>query len=195
MNTRTKEMKKLYAFILLFSMLSTHFPAKAEVLNHEENMPLLEKFGHNVGKTWQNGEYNLFIPINTWHNRLAYDQDKIDEYNEMPGGIGLGKARYDEDGDWHALYAMVFDDSNYHPQTIFGYAFQKNWFVNCNPDFRVGVGFTVSLTQRHEYLYIPVPLPLPLAGVEYKDWAVQAAYVPGVKNDGNVLFTWLRYRF
>lgn len=79
MNTRTKEMKKLYAFILLFSMLSTHFPAKAEVLNHEENMPLLEKFGHNVGKTWQNGEYNLFIPINNLHNRLAYDQDKIDE--------------------------------------------------------------------------------------------------------------------
>ena len=106
--------------------------------------------------------------------------------------MGLGKTRYDENGNWHSLYAMAFKDSNKYLETIFGYAWMKNWFVNCNRDIRVGLGYTLSLTQRHEYKYIPVPLPLPLAGIEYKKVALQAAYVPGVKNDGNVLFIWTR---
>ena len=184
-------MKKLFIITLIFNILGPSFNVKAQ----DNNNSLWDKFKTNVSQTWQDGDYNLFIPINTWHNRLTYDKEKIDEYNEMPWGLGIGKGRYDSDGDWHGLYAIVFEDSNYHPQTIFGYAYQKNWFVNCNPDFRVGVGFTLSLTQRAEYAYIPVPLPLPLAGIEYQDWSLQAAYVPGLKNDCNVLFTWLRYRF
>ena len=48
------------------------------------------------------------------------------------------------------------------------------------------------MTQRHEYSYIPVPLPLPIAAVTYRNFSLNATYVPGVKNDGNVLFTWLR---
>lgn len=164
------------------------------IFTEEGRHNLWEKTKFNVSETWKSDTYDLYVPFYAWHNRLAYDEKHLKKYNEEAWGIGIGKYRYDEDGDWHALYAMVFKDSNFYAQTMFGYAFQKNWFVNCDPDFRVGAGFTVGLTQRHEYNYIPVPLPLPLVGVEYHRFALQAAYVPGIKNDGNVLFTWLRYR-
>lgn len=147
----------------------------------------------NIKKAWNSDNYDLYIPMNTWHNRLAYDRDKIDEYNEMPWGLGLGKSFYDDEGDWHSVYAMIFDDSNYHPQSIFGYAYQHNWYFGCGQEWRIGAGYTLSLTQRHEYNYVPLPLPLPLAGIGYKNIDIQAAYVPGVKNNGNVLFTWLRW--
>lgn len=155
---------------------------------------LVSKAQYNISETWKSDTYDLYIPFRAWHNRLFYDQEHLDEYNEEAWGLGIGKYRYDEDGDWHALYAMVFKDSNFRAETMFGYAYQKNWFINCDPDFRVGAGFTVGVTQRHEYNYIPVPLPLPLIGIEYKRFALQGAYVPGIKNDGNVMFTWLRYR-
>ena len=149
---------------------------------------------YNFSETWNSDSYDLYIPFYAWHNRLAYDSEHIKKYNEEAWGLGFGKYRYDEDGDWHGLYAIAFKDSNFYLETMFGYAYQKNWFVNCNRDFRVGLGFTVGLTQRHEYNYIPVPLPLPMAGIECGRLALQAAYVPGIKNDGNVLFTWLRFR-
>ena len=168
-------------------MLLASFPARAD-----EKPTYFNIVQHNISRAWHEGGYDLYIPVWTWHNRLFYDKSHIEEYNEEPWGAGLGKSFYDEDGNWHAVYGMAFKDSNRYVQTIFGYAFQKNWFVNCNPDFRVGLGYTLSLTQRHEYNYIPVPLPLPLAGIEYKRFAVQMAYVPGIKNNGNVLFTWLR---
>ena len=153
-----------------------------------------DKAKYNISETWNSDTYDLYIPFYAWHNRLTYDDEHIDKYNEEAWGLGIGKYRYDKDGDWHGLYAIAFKDSNSYLETMFGYAYQKNWFVNCNRDFRVGLGFTVGVTQRHEYSYIPVPLPLPIAGIEYGRFAIQAAYVPGVKNDGNVLFTWFRYR-
>ena len=149
----------------------------------------------NIKETYEEGRISAYIPVNTWHNRLAYDKKKIKEYNEAPYGFGVGKYRYDENGDWHAIYAMGFKDSNYHLQTIFGYAYQHNWYFDEDKNWRFGAGYTLSLTQRAEYLMIPLPLPLPVASLGYKYFSVQAAYVPGVKNDGNVLFTWLRIDF
>lgn len=154
-----------------------------------------DELDKNVRAAWNSSSYDLYIPVYAWHNRLTYDREHIDKYNENPWGAGLGKSCYDEDGDWHGLYAMAFKDSNNYLETFFGYAFQKNWSIGGNPDFRAGVGYTLGVTQRHEYSYIPIPIPLPIAGIEYKKLALQAAYVPGVKNDGNVLFTWIRFSF
>ena len=178
-------MKKALLFFVLF-VIGYAAPAQAGFAEYWEQLK------SDVSKTWASEDYDLYVPLYAWHNRLAYDQEHIDKYNENPWGVGLGKSYYDENGNWHSLYAMAFKDSNKYLETIFGYAWMKNWFVNCNRDFRVGLGYTLSLTQRHEYKYIPVPLPLPLAGIEYKKVALQAAYVPGVKNDGNVLFIWTR---
>jgi palmitoyl transferase len=186
-------MKNIIALtIALFAILS---PLSA----HAEESTIKELFNvwvDNIDRTWRCPKaLDVYVPVSAWHNRLTYDQDKIDEYNEFPLGAGAGVSRLDDDGDWHGLYFMAFKDSNYHLQTIFGYAYQKNWYFGEEEDWHAGVGFTTSLTQRSEYAYIPVPLPLPLAGVGYKNINVQAAYVPGIKNDGNVLFTWTRVSF
>ena len=145
----------------------------------------------NVIATWKEHSYDAYIPLYAWHNRLTYDREHLKKYNENPWGAGLGMSRFDEDGDWHSLYAMYFKDSNGYGETMFGYAFLKNKYWH---DFRFGYGFTIGATQRHEYSYIPVPLPLPLIGVGYGRVDLQAAYVPGIKNDGNVLFIWTRVR-
>lgn len=174
-------------------------PAAAETKMSASDEPFslssaIETLGRNIKETWsapQNRDF--YLPLYTWHNRLTYDQEKIDKYNENPWGFGYGVSRYDRDGDWHGLYAMAFKDSNDYMQTIFGYVYQKMWNLDDAENWHAGAGFTLSLTQRHEYYYIPVPLPLPVAGLTYKDFSLQAAYVPGVKNDGNVLFTWLRW--
>lgn len=177
---------KIRYWILCVMLLACPLDVRAGAADYWQDLQ------NDVAKVWDSEEYDLYIPLYAWHNRLTYDQKHIDKYNENPWGLGFGKSYYDEKGNWHSLYAMAFKDSNDYAETFFGYAWMKNWFVNCNRDFRVGLGYTLGLTQRHEWKYIPVPAPLPLAGIEYKRFALQAAYVPGVKNDGNVLFIWSR---
>ena len=178
--------KILFVFGVFFAFETSAYDGIADWWNELKD---------NTAKTWNDGRVAAYIPVNTWHNRLTYDRKKIDSYNESPYGFGLGKYRYDEDGNWHSLYVMGFKDSNYHLETIFGYAYQHNWYFDEEKNWRFGAGYTLSLTQRAESLMIPLPLPLPVASFGYKYFSVQAAYVPGVKNDGNVLFTWLRVDF
>lgn len=148
----------------------------------------------NIKTTYREGTYNMMLPLRVWHNRLTYDKEHIDKYNEEPWGLGFGLTRYDG-LDWHGLYAVAFKDSNDYMQTMFGYAYLKNHALDCYQNWMFGYGYTLGLTQRHEYSYVPIPLPLPMAALTYKKVSLNAAYVPGVKNDGNVLFTWLRYDF
>lgn len=180
--------KIVYAFLLT---LMCSFNVSA---SETEGMTWQEKFKYNFKETWNSNTYDLYIPLYAWHNRLTYDDEHLDKYNENPWGGGLGISRYDSDGDWHGLYAMAFIDSNDYVETMFGYAFMKNWYSETIEDLRYSLGFTLGATQRHEYSYIPVPLPLPLAGIGYKRLDLQAAYVPGIKNDGNVLFIWSKLR-
>lgn len=139
--------------------------------------------------------YDVYVPFYAWHNRLTYDRKHIKKYNENPWGAGFGISRYNSENTWSGLYFMAFDDSNNYLETYFGYARQWNWTAGEHNEWRAGIGYTLGLTQRHEYAYIPVPLPLPLIGVGYRRFNIQAAYVPGVKNDGNVLFAFARYEF
>ena len=53
---------------------------------------------YNVSETWASDSYDMYIPLYAWHNRLTYDQEHIDKYNENPWGFGIGKYRYDKDG-------------------------------------------------------------------------------------------------
>jgi len=180
-------MKKIFvaAFFCVLCLTSQAFASDGEE-------SWFSKWKSNISEVGASSEYDLYVPVYAWHNRLTYDQEHIDKYNENPWGAGAGKHIYDKDGHWHSLYAMAFKDSNKHLETIFGYAYQYNRYFGETKDFYSGVGYTLSLTQRSEYAYIPVPLPLPIAGIGYKKFSVQAAYIPGLKNDGNVLFTWMR---
>lgn len=180
-------MKNKILLILAATLFS--FSAQAGVVGD-----FFSKAYDNSKQALFEGDYDLYVPIITWHNRLFYDDEHIERYNEEPWGIGLGRSFWNGN-EWHGVYAMAFKDSNSHPETMIGYAYQYNWNIDNEGDFKVGVGYTLGVTQREEYYYIPVPLPLPIAGMSYKNLSLQAAYVPGVKNDGNVLFAWLRYTF
>lgn len=139
--------------------------------------------------------YDLYLPLYAWHNRLTYDREHIDRYNENPWGAGFGISRYNSEGTWSALYALYFEDSNSYGETYFGYARQWNRYAGENNAWHAGVGYALGLTQRHEYSYIPVPLPLPMAGAGYRNFELHAVYIPGIKNDGNVLFAFSRIHF
>ncbi|MBO5038935.1 MAG: lipid IV(A) palmitoyltransferase PagP [Alphaproteobacteria bacterium] len=152
----------------------------------------LDTLKEDITKTYHSEQKSLMIPVLAWHNRLTYDNAHIDKYNETPWGLGAALSYY-EDENWHGLYAMAFKDSNSYMETFFGYAYLKNTALDNEKNWHLGYGYTLGITQRHEYAYIPIPLPLPIAAVSYKKASINAAYVPGLKNDGNVLFCWLRY--
>lgn len=113
-------------------------------------------FKRNVTNVWQSDQYDLYVPFWTWHNRLTYDKEKTDKYNEKPWGAGFGKSYYDEDNDWHSLYAMAFKDSHNKWEPIVGYGFQKMWMPHGQDGFKAGVGFTIGVTARDDYHYIPI---------------------------------------
>lgn len=184
---------------LLYSRLTTyallvfhayHFMIGTSYANEEEPS-LLTRAKTAVINTWDSNGYELYIPINTWHNRAYYTKQEIENFNERPWGLGLGKYRYDADGDWHGLYFMAFSDSHQKIEPIAGYGFQKIW--QADNQVKIGLGLSVGLTMREELNYTPIPLIVPLISVKYKKVAMQSTYVPGGDGHGNILFTWLRW--
>lgn len=156
---------------------------------------IFETFTRRLQQTWNSDSYDLYVPLYAWHNRLLYDRSRARKYNENAWGGGLGKSFKDEDGDRHYLFLMGFQDSHDMFQPYGGYAFMKNKYLDEKEDLSVGAGIVAGITARQEYEYIPFPFPLPIVGVQYKRLAVEAAYIPGGKNGGNVLFTWIRLNF
>jgi lipid IVA palmitoyltransferase len=139
---------------------------------------------------------DIYLPLISWHARFAYDKDKTDNYNETPWGGGFGVSRYDDDGNWSALYAMAFKDSHNEWQPIIGYGWEKGWYLDEQRDFRLGLGLTAGITARDDFAnYVPLPIVLPLFSAGYKRVNLQFTYIPGTHNNGNVLFAWLRYGF
>ena len=181
-------MKLQYSFkilaILFFS--TTAFAAESE------SGGFWSRAKESLSLTWQSTDYELYLPVNVWHNRSYYSKEKISSYNENPWGLGVGKYRFDDDGDWNAIYAMAFLDSHNDLEPVVGYGFQKMWRPTDN--FRLGAGYTAGLTARSHLNYMPIPLVAPLLSAEYKQFAVQTTYIPGGNGNGNVLFTWLRWQ-
>ncbi|MCX2941688.1 lipid IV(A) palmitoyltransferase PagP [Rahnella perminowiae] len=153
-------------------------------------------FKDKVSTTWNDSDsQDLYLPVITWHNRLTYDKEKTDKYNERPWGGGYGISRYDEKGNWNGIYLMAFKDSHNKWEPIGGYGWEKIWTPAEDKNFRLGLGYTAAVTARDDYKYIPIPIVLPLASVGYNKLTFQATYIPGTYNNGNVFFAWLRYQF
>jgi palmitoyl transferase len=182
---------------LLFSALPSYAEVSAENSNTAtEEQNWWGRFKSNVAETWTDSpNKELYLPAITWHNRWTYDQEKIDSYNERPWGAGYGISRFDVDGDWHTIYFMVFKDSFNKWEPIGGYAYENIWRPIEGEDFRLGLGFTASVTARDNWNYIPLPAPLPMASIGYQQLTFQATYIPGTYNNGNVFFAWLRWQF
>lgn len=181
-------MKKIWIVLGVLGCLNT--PAFAQKPRAEP-----ASWWDTVKKTWHSDQWDLIVPVNIWHNRLTYDKDKAKEYNERPWGIGVGKSYLDEEKNRHSLFALTFQDSHDKPEPTFGYS--KQWIWRDAADaWRFTLGYMAGITFRDDYHYIPVPLPLPIIGFEYKSFSIENTYIPGLGgNNGNVLFTWLRWRF
>ncbi|MBA8274508.1 lipid IV(A) palmitoyltransferase PagP [Escherichia fergusonii] len=155
-----------------------------------------QTLGNNVAETWQQPEhYDLYIPAITWHARFAYDKEKTDRYNERPWGGGYGQSRWDEKGNWHGLYMMVFKDSWNEWEPIGGYGWESTWRPFSDDNVHVGLGFTAGVTMRDNWNYIPLPVLLPLASIGYGPATFHMTYIPGTYNNGNVYFAWMRFQF
>jgi len=181
--------KSFLAALALF--LSTSVVANAT----DEGPGILGTAWQHVSDTWNFGDTELYVPFWIHHMRFAYRQELLDKYNEFPAGLGLGKGRYNASGNWESIYAMGFLDSHSKPSFMAGYAWAPTWELG-NSDFRVGVGVTGFLMSRRNYLNgIPFPGILPIASIGYKQLTIQATYIPGGSNNGNVLFMWGRWTF
>lgn len=161
----------------------------------KEASGIFGRWQKRVSQTWNEGNLDLYATTYAWHNRLTYDREHTRRYNENAWGGGAGLSFLDEDGDSHLLFFMAFLDSWKKVEPYGGYAYFKNWRFGPHNDFRASLGFTLGITARNEYNYIPFPFPLPLFGVGYKRLSVEATYIPGTRNNGNVLFSWLRWTF
>ena len=148
-----------------------------------------------VLRAWNGDIYDLYIPVNTWHNRSMYDKFKTDRYNEKPYGAGLGKTRIiPENNNLEQIYFMIFSDSHKKPEFITGYNYIWRWGLDSQNNFNVGLGATVGFTIRTDF---STPLALPILQISYKFISAEATYIPGKYNSLNVLFSWIRlsYKF
>lgn len=191
-------------FIVLF--LCTQFPVYSdtvETADHGSVKPhpikqnsWMQRAHHHLQKIWHEGNNDLYLTGYAWHNRYLYSPERlaIGHYNEHAWGGGFGKGFYDEDGDWQSLYAIAFLDSHTNVEPWAGYAFLKT--KHFKKEFSLGAGFTVALTMRPDIFNgYPFPAATPLVNATYKRLSLFAAYVPGHKDIGNILFIFARWSF
>jgi lipid IVA palmitoyltransferase len=180
--------------VVLTALALTYTPVTA-LASSETGSNWFDTAWQHAEKTWNEGDVELYVPFLTYHLRFAYSDDKIDQYNEFPAGIGLGKGRYNSSGNWEGMYAMGFSDSHYQPSFMVGYGWVPTWNLG-DSQIKAGVGLTGFLMSRQDYFGgIPFPGVLPIASLSYRQLALQAAYIPGGNNNGNVIFMWGKWTF
>ena len=186
---------RLTAYKSFLAALALSVSIAAHANGSDSQRSILGTAWQHVTDTWNHGDTELYVPFLTYHMRFAYRQELLDKYNEYPAGLGLGKGRYNDSGNWESIYAMGFLDSHSKPSFMVGYAWAPTWEIG-NSDFKVGVGLTGFLMTRTNYWNgLPFPGVLPIASIGYKQLAIQAAYIPGGRNHGNVLFMWGKWTF
>ena len=145
--------------------------------------------------TWRHGGWELYVPVYTFHLPFAYTPTLLRSYNDYPAGAGIGRGHYNASGNWEGIYAMEFADSHGHPEYHAGYGWIPTWRP-FTENSRIGVGLTGFIMARSDIRrYTPFPGVLPLGSIGYRIVDIQAAYVPGGKNDGNVMLFWAKWSF
>ena len=148
---------------------------------------LFQSTYNRLHQIWTEGTNELYLPSYAWHNRYLYSKERVRTYNENPWGGGLGKGFYDEDGDWHGLYAFAFLDSHKNLEPIVGYAFLK--VLHLNENANIGGGYAILATARPDINNgIPFPGALPWVSFNYRRASLMVTYIPGAHDVGNVLF-------
>lgn len=180
--------KHLAAAALLFSVT---IPAYAVC---DETTSFIDQACKRITDTWAEGDSDLYVPLHTYHLRSAYTDEKIDSFRENTWGLGYGRSRYDDDGNWDGLYGMAFLDSHSRLEPMLGYGHE--WMWGEHEGLHAGLGYTVFVTARADIgHYTPIPGVLPIASVNYSKASVNATFVPGGKGNGNIFFFWSRFGF
>ena len=145
-----------------------------------------------VAYAYDHGDWEYYLPFATYHSRSTYSQEQIDSYQERPPGFGIGKGYYNENGNWEGVYALGFQDSHFKPSYTAGYGWKAIW--RPADDVRLGLGYIAGLMTREDVMgYVPFPLVIPTASIAYKNFSIEAAYVPPGADAGNVLFFWAKW--
>jgi len=151
--------------------------------------------GQHLSDIWHKGDIELYVPFWSYHLPFAYSAEKRASYTEYPAGGGIGKGRYNENGNWEGIYAMEFQDSHGKPMYMGGYGWIPTWRP-INDQFKIGAGVTAFMFMRSDIgNYAPIPGILPAATIGYGPLDVQVAYIPGGQGNGNVLFWWAKFAF
>jgi palmitoyl transferase len=180
-------MSKLLTILFLFAAQYTHAQSTPSFIDNAKA---------RVNTIIEQGNWDLYVPLYTYHMPYAYTPEKISQYTHIPLGIGLGKGYYNKNNNWEGIYGMTFKDSHGIYQYMAGYAWIPSWKLSNNGNWKVGAGATVFLMSRQDINnYIPFPGLLPVGSISYKKASLQTAFVPGGDGFGNVLFTWAKWSF
>lgn len=182
--------KRLCSFFLI--LFSTLVFSQEPATSSNENNHWLSPAGNRLHQIWTEGSLDYFAALYSWHNRYYYSPDRVQKYNELAIGTGLGKSLLDEKGNLHGLYAFAFLESHAKLEPIAGYGYLKT--IAINESIRPGLGFTAFITARPDILKgNPFPGALPLASISIKKFTLFATYIPGHQDVGNVLFLFAKY--
>lgn len=99
------QMNRLFFFLLLV-VFNTIVAQACLAENALSTWPQSAKA--RLQQVLHSGKNELYVPAYTWHNRYQYTRSKINHYNELPWGGGLGKSLYDEHTNWHAPVCICF---------------------------------------------------------------------------------------
>jgi palmitoyl transferase len=151
-------------------------------------------------KAWNGGDGDLYLSGIAYHGRGTYTREKIDSFNEVALGGGIGKRYIDENGRTHLLYAMAFQDSHFKPEYTVGYGWLAHWRPWDGAGLRLGAGFTALITFRTDFGHYTVPVPgiLPLAEIGWNRASILATYLPrlsGKEGNGDVLMVFGKISF
>ncbi len=121
-----------------------------------------------------NGHDGIVFGLYTEHPR--FDYDNRDEENMWPFGGGVMRTVIDEKGNERSLYALMFSDSHYYPEPIFGYSWVARYPIS--EKFHLGAGYVLGVTFREDYNWLPIPVPLPVVKAGTEDVGVYMTFIP-----------------
>jgi palmitoyl transferase len=129
----------LFAVYLITTLSSSSVFARQESAGEQPVTRWTHALVDDIAMTWNEPQYHdLYVPFLSWHARFMYDKEKTDKYNEMPWGGGLGLSRYNDEGNWSALFAMMFKDSHNEWQPAMGYGWEKGLNIMRERAMRLG---------------------------------------------------------
>ena len=119
------------------------------------------KFG--VTKAFESGTNGIMISGYAYHinSKLHLPTSYYGGVNEIPYGVGHFRTFYNPQYNTeYSLYAAVFVDSFYKPETQVGYMYQQYFDLNDSGKIKWEIGYTPFVFTKSSYTYdVPILLP------------------------------------